>query len=81
MADEIDGNGIPWGVDVWIDRAAFADGGSFSDFIASFVPMTMLGRYQLMCGVPADEWTVHVALRNAETDEVLFERSYSAERE
>ena len=78
---EIDGNGIPWGVDVWIDPTAFADGGSFSDFIANFVPMTMIGRYQLMCGVPADEWAVHVALRDAETDEVLFERRYSAERE
>ena len=78
---EIDGNGIPWGVDVWIDRAAFAGGGSFSDYIANFVPMTMIGRYQLMCGVPADEWAVHVALRDAETDEVLFERSYLAEGE
>lgn len=41
----------------------------------------MIGRYQLMCGVPADEWAVHVALRDAETDEVLFERSYSSDDE
>ena len=75
---EIDENGIPWGVDVWIDQAAFAGGGSFSDFIANFVPMTMIGRYQLMCGVPADEWAVQVTVRDAETDEVLFERSYSS---
>lgn len=34
-----------------------------------------------MCGVPADEWAVHVALRDAETDEVLFERSYSSDDE
>ena len=45
------------------------------------VPMTMIGRYQLMCGVPADEWAVHVTVRDVETDEVLFERNYSAEDE
>ena len=76
---EIDGNGIPWGADVWIDQAAFADGASFSDFIANFVPMTMIGRYQLMCGVPAEEWAVHVTVRDAETGDVLFENDYSAE--
>ena len=78
---EIDGHGIPWGVDVWIDQAAFADAASFSDFIANFVPMTMIGRYQLMCGVSAEEWAVHVTVRDAETDKVLFERDYSAEKE
>ena len=74
---EIDENGIPWGVDVWIDQTEFADGGSFSDFIANFVPMTMIGRYQLMCGVPAEEWAVHVTVRDAETDKMIFDKNYS----
>lgn len=79
--EQIDENGVPWGVGVWIDQTAYADGGSFSDFIAQFVPMTMIGRYQLMCGVPAEEWGVHVTLRDVETEEVLFEIGYPLEGE
>lgn len=79
--EQIDKNGVPWGVGVWIDQTAYAGGGSFSDFIAQFVPMTMIGRYQLMCGVPAEEWGVHVTLRDVETEEVLFEIGYPLEGE
>ena len=79
--EQIDENGVPWGVGVWIDQTAYAGGGSFSDFIAQFVPMTVIGRYQLMCGVPADEWGVHVTLRDVETEEVLFEIGYPLEGE
>ena len=79
--EQIDENGVPWGVGVWIDQTAYAGGGSFSDFIAQFVPMTVIGRYQLMCGVPAEEWGVHVTLRDVETEEVLFEMDYPVEGE
>lgn len=78
---QIDENGIPWGVDVWIDQTEYIRVGSFSDFIARFVPMTIIGRYQLMCGVPADEWAIHVTLRDVETEEVLFEIGYPLEGE
>lgn len=74
-----DGDGIPRGLGVWIDRDAFADGGSFSDFIARFVPVTVIGRYQIMCGVPAGEWGLHVTMRDAETEEVLAELDYAGE--
>ena len=77
--EQIDGNGIPWGVGVWIDQTAYVKVGSFSDFIAQFVPMTMIGRYQLMCGVPADEWAIHVTLRDAETKEVVAEGDFPME--
>lgn len=79
--EQIDENVVPWGVGVWIDQTAYASTGSFSDFIAQFVPMTMIGRYQLMCGVPAEEWGVHVTLRDAETEEGLFEIDYPLEGE
>lgn len=75
----MDEEGIPWAVNVWIDKTVFQSGGLFSDFIANFVPMTMIGRYQIMCGVPADEWAVHVRLLDAETDAVLFEEDFPAE--
>ena len=79
--EQIDENGVPWGVGVWIDQTAYAGGGSFSDFIAQFVPMTVIGRYQLMCGVSAEEWGVHVTLRDVETEEVFFEMDYPVEGE
>ncbi len=43
--------------------------------------MTVIGRYQLMCGVSAEEWGVHVTLRDVETEEVFFEMDYPVEGE
>ena len=77
--EKIDRDGIPWGVGVWIDPTAYVGAGSFSNFVSQFVPMTMIGRYQLMCGVPTEEWTLHVVLRDAETDEVLAEGDFPME--
>lgn len=77
--EKIDRDGIPWGVGVWIDQTAYVGAGSFSNFVSQFVPMTMIGRYQLMCGVPTQEWTLHVVLRDAETNEVLAEGDFPME--
>lgn len=73
---QIDENHIPWEVTAWVDLAYFQSGGTFSDFVASFIPMTMIGRYQIMCGVPAEEWAVHVIVRDVETEEVLYEEDF-----
>lgn len=73
---EVDKDGIPWAVTAWVDQAYFQSGGTFSDFVASFVPMTMIGRYQIMCGVPAEEWAVHVMVRDAATENILYEGDF-----
>lgn len=73
---QVDENGIPWAVNVRVDRAAFQNQGNFAEFIAQLVPYTMVGRYQIMCGVPAGEWSVHVTVRDAETGEVLAEEDF-----
>ncbi len=78
---DVDEAGIPWAVTAWVDPAYFQSGGAFSDFVASFIPMTIIGRYQIMCGVPAEEWTVHVIVRDADTEEVLYEEDFPAEAE
>ena len=57
----------------------YIDESIFSDFTAQFVPMTIIGRYQLMCGVPTDEWAMHVTLRDAETEEVVAEGGFPME--
>ena len=66
-------------MEVWIDQTEYIRVGSFSDFIAQFVPMTIIGRYQLMCSVPTDEWAMHVTLRDAETEEVVAEGDFPME--
>lgn len=73
---QVDEDGIPWAVNVRVDRAAFQSQGNFAEFVAQLVPYTMIGRYQVMCGVPAGEWAVHVTVRDAETGEVLAEEDF-----
>ena len=77
---QVDGEGIPWAVIVRVDRAAFQGQGNFADFVTQLVPYTMIGRYQIMCGVPAGEWAVHVTAKDAETGEVLAERDFPMEK-
>lgn len=74
--NDVDETGIPWEVTAWVNQAYFQSGGTFSDFVASFVPMTLIGRYQIMCGVPAEEWAVHVTVRDADTENVLYEEDF-----
>lgn len=73
---QVDENGIPWAVNVRVDRAAFQSQGNFAEFAAQLVPYTMIGRYQVMCGVPAGEWAVHVTVKDADSGEVLSEHDF-----
>ena len=74
--DRVDANGIPWGVTVRVDRTAFQDQGNFAEFVSQLVPYTMIGRYQIMCGVPAGEWTVHVTVKDAGSSEIILEQDF-----
>ena len=76
---QVDENGIPWAVNVRVDRAAFQNQGTFAEFVAQLVPYSMVGRYQIMGGVPAGEWAIHVTVRDAETGEVLSEENFPKE--
>lgn len=38
-----------------------------------------LGRYQVMCGVSGDQWSVHVTVRDVETNEVITDSSLPVE--
>lgn len=74
--DRVDVNGIPWGVTVRVDRTVFQDQGTFAEFVSQLVPYTMIGRYQIMCGVPAGEWTVHVTVKDAGSGEIILEQDF-----
>ncbi len=75
---DADERGVPWSVTAWVDQTYFRNGGTFSSFVASFVPMTIIGRYQIMCGVPVEEWAVHVTVRDADTEEAIAEGDFGA---
>ena len=74
--DRVDANGIPWGVTVRVDRTAFQDQGTFAEFVSQLVPYTMIGRYQIMCGIPAGEWAVHVTVKDAGSGEIILEQDF-----
>ncbi len=82
---DVDERGVPWAVTAWVDRAYFRNGGTFSSFVAGggtgFVPMTIIGRYQIMCGVPEEAWAVHMTVRDADTEEVIAEGDFPADAE
>lgn len=73
---DVDEQGVPRAVTAWVNQAYFQNGGAFSDFVASFVPMTIIGRYQIMCGVSGEAWAVHVTVRDADTEEVIAEGDF-----
>ena len=74
--DRVDANGIPWGVTVRVDRTALQDQGTFTEFVSQLVPYSMIGRYQIMCGVPAGEWAVHVTVKDAGSGDIILEQDF-----
>lgn len=61
---------------VRVDRTAFQDQGTFAEFVSQLVPYTMIGRYQIMCGIPAGEWAVHVTVKDAGSGEIILEQDF-----
>lgn len=75
---QADENGIPWSVTVWVDQEAFQNKGDYATFMVSTFA-AFLGRYQVMCGVSGDQWSVHVTVRDVETNEVITDSSLPVE--
>lgn len=73
---DIDENGIPWGLDVSVDAATYHSLEMWYSAVAAVTPAICLGRYQVLCGIPGDEWAVHVTVRDADTGEVISEYDF-----
>lgn len=73
---DIDENGIPWGVTVSVDAETYHSMELWYSAQATVLPAVMLGRYQVACGIPGDEWAVHVTVKDAETGEVISETDF-----
>lgn len=73
---DIDAEGIPWGVEVLVDKAAYEEDAFVSSIFATVWPATYLGQYQILCGVDGDEWTAHITVKDADTGEVISESDF-----
>ncbi len=73
---DIDDKGIPWGITVFADRDAYYSQEVINGMKAIIGPSMILARYQILCGVPEDEWSVHIILKDADTHSVLEDITY-----
>lgn len=73
---DIDANGIPWGLVVAVDGDAYYSIELWNSALVTVTPAIMLGRYQIMCGISGDEWSVHVTVKDAESDEIISETDF-----
>ena len=73
---DIDENGIPWGLTVLVDTETYHSMELWYSALVTVAPAVMLGRYQVLCGVPGDEWDVHVTVKDADTSEVISEHDF-----
>ena len=70
---DFDRNGIPRGLVVSMDPNMMDPW--YSAWVVH-LPRLTLGQYQILCGVPEDEWSVHVTVKNAVTGEVALEGEF-----
>ena len=73
---EIDGDGIPWAVVTYVDKADYEASQPITSLYATVWPATYLGQYQIFCGVSGDEWAVHVTVKDADSGEVISEHDF-----
>ena len=76
---EIDENGIPWAAVVTMDAALYT--ASDMDTLLGYSygvawPANYMGQYQILCGVPGDEWAVHVTMKDDNTGEIILEEDF-----
>jgi len=80
----IDESGIPWAAVVTVDYALYT--GSPMNELLSYTygvawPANYIGQYQIFCGIPGDEWAVHVTVKDADSGEVILENDFPARDE
>ena len=73
---DFDANGIPWGLAVSVTEELYRSIELWNSALVTVTPAIMLGRYQIMCGISGDEWSVHVAVTDAATGGLIEEADF-----
>jgi hypothetical protein len=73
---DVDEAGIPWTLVVFVDRKTYESFTLINSYYVTISPAIYIGMYQVFCGVPGDEWAVHVAVKDADSGEVISEHDF-----
>jgi len=73
---DIDENGIPWGLCVSVDGKTYTSFELVYSYYVTLSPAVYIGMYQVFCGVPGDEWAVHVTVEDADSGEIISEQDF-----
>lgn len=73
---DIDAGGIPWGLVVTVNGDAYHSIELWNSALVTITPAIMLGRYQIMCGISGDEWSVHVVVMDAANGDIIEETDF-----
>ena len=73
---DFDENGVPWGLIVSVDTETYDSMEIWYSALVTVAPAVFLGRYQVMCGVPGGEWSVHVTVKDTENGEIILENDF-----
>ena len=73
---DVDEGGVPWALVVSVDKKMYESFELMNSFYVTLSPAIYIGMYQILCGVPGDEWAVHVTVKDADTGEVISEHDF-----
>ena len=73
---DIDKDGIPWALAVSVDKKLYESSELVNSLYVTVGPSIYIGMYQILCGVPGDEWAAHVTVKDADTGEVISEHDF-----
>lgn len=73
---DIDENGVPWELTVWVDGEEYTSFELVNSYYATLTPAIYIGMFQVFSGISGDEWAVRVTVKDAETDEVISETDF-----
>lgn len=73
---DIDADGIPWGLIVSATKDVYLSNELWNSALVTVSPAIMLGRYQILCGIPDDEWSVHIVVIDAASGDTLEETNF-----
>ena len=59
-----------------VDKELYENAGPFNSLYVTVSPAIYVGMYQIFCGVPGDEWAVHVTVKDADSGEVILESDF-----
>ena len=71
--ENVDENGIPWALEVYVDRALYESPKEINAFWLTTSVSVYMRLYQIFCGVPSDEYRANLTVKDADTDEIIAE--------